>query len=82
MTGGGPGLVEAANRGAKDMGGVSVGCIELPIEQQPNPYLDRWITFRHLTGDGAIRIWKPEREGPGVRNGTASALLAHTCVAG
>jgi uncharacterized protein (TIGR00730 family) len=49
MTGGGPGLMEAANRGAKDMGGVSVGCnIELPIEQQPNQYLDRWITFRHF----------------------------------
>ncbi|MBI3463445.1 MAG: TIGR00730 family Rossman fold protein [Planctomycetes bacterium] len=49
MTGGGPGLMEAANRGAKDVGGVSVGCnIELPQEQQPNPYLDRWITFRHF----------------------------------
>jgi len=49
MTGGGPGLMEAANRGAKDVGGRSVGCnIELPREQQPNPYLDRWITFRHF----------------------------------
>jgi uncharacterized protein (TIGR00730 family) len=49
MTGGGPGLMEAANRGAKDAGGVSVGCnIELSREQRPNPYLDRWIGFRHF----------------------------------
>ncbi len=49
MTGGGPGLMEAANRGAKDVGGRSVGCnIELPKEQQPNPYLDHWILFNHF----------------------------------
>lgn len=49
MTGGGPGLMEAANRGAMDVGGYSVGCnIQLPVEQQPNAYLDRWITFRHF----------------------------------
>ncbi|MBI3637337.1 MAG: TIGR00730 family Rossman fold protein [Candidatus Rokubacteria bacterium] len=49
VTGGGPGLMEAANRGARDARGRSIGCnIELPAEQHPNPYLDRWITFRHF----------------------------------
>jgi uncharacterized protein (TIGR00730 family) len=49
MTGGGPGVMEGANRGAREAGGRSIGCnIELPVEQHPNPYLDRWITFRHF----------------------------------
>src|SRR5437660_612982 len=49
MTGGGPGIMEGANRGAREAGGHSVGCnIELPKEQTPNPYLDRWVTFRHF----------------------------------
>jgi len=49
MTGGGPGLMEAVNRGAREAGGHSIGCnIELPKEQRPNEYLDRWITFRHF----------------------------------
>jgi uncharacterized protein (TIGR00730 family) len=49
MTGGGPGLMEAANRGAREVGGRSIGCnIELPREQHANPYLDRFVTFRHF----------------------------------
>lgn len=49
MTGGGGGLMEAANRGAKDAGGRSIGCnIELPHEQVSNPYLDLVVTFRHF----------------------------------
>jgi uncharacterized protein (TIGR00730 family) len=50
MTGGGPGIMEAANRGAKDVpNSHSIGCnIKLPQEQKPNPYLDKWIDFEHF----------------------------------
>jgi uncharacterized protein (TIGR00730 family) len=49
MTGGGPGIMEAANRGAKDEGGRSIGCnIILPKEQKPNPYLDRWVDIDYF----------------------------------
>ena len=49
ITGGGPGIMEAANRGARDAGALSIGCnIELPREQEPNRYLDIGLRFRHF----------------------------------
>jgi len=49
MTGGGSGIMEGANRGAKDAGGLSLGCnIKLPREQKPNPYLDKFIRLDHF----------------------------------
>jgi len=49
MTGGGPGIMEAANRGARDVRGRSIGCnIVLPMEQEPNPYIDLCIEFRYF----------------------------------
>jgi uncharacterized protein (TIGR00730 family) len=49
MTGGGPGIMEAANRGAREAGGRSIGCnIQIPHEQAPNPYLDLMVEFRYF----------------------------------
>jgi len=49
MTGAGPGIMEAANRGCREAGGLSIGAnIHLPHEQKPNPYVDRYVEFEHF----------------------------------
>lgn len=49
LTGGGPGIMEAANRGAYENGGISIGCnIDLPREQEANPYMHRWVNIKYF----------------------------------
>ena len=62
ITGGGPGLMEAANRGARDAGATSVGCnIELPHEQAANEYLDIGLRFGHFFARKVMFVRYAER---------------------
>jgi uncharacterized protein (TIGR00730 family) len=55
MTGGGPGIMEAANKGAFENNGNSIGCnIQLPFEQKPNPYVSKSITFEHFCAKSVL----------------------------
>ena len=61
MTGGGPGIMEAANKGAREVGGRSVGCnIVLKHEQEPNSYLDKWVNikFFFVRKNLLIKYWQ------------------------
>lgn len=84
MTGGGPGIMEAANRGAREAGGLSLGCnIILPKEQHANPYLDRFIEMDHFFVRKVMLVkysrargnaGRRRHAGRGVRNHHAGAM--------